>query len=403
MILTFNGPAPFDDLNQPFDGPIQPPSAGASAFASQPAIVSDETRVAFWPGSAKSTAMAEPPVVTVATDPLRDRPPVDWPVAPGQMHFRLEDPVLGRLELLDDRGYIVREYDMGTPEIREVTYPNSFDDGTFDFTQFIGSRAVTLDVVLRPTEFIDGTGEQRSEPAMRDRLLAYAHPIRRPRLLYSEHGDDRVKEIDLRAADFSASVTQPRFNSVNISWVAPRGYIQSNFTKCEEQVMGELASTREFFLINEGNMNAHWTLAIRGEVQMPIIWLDDERATAIELEFNSTVSDNILISSLERSVRVNGVRTGYKYLSDTSTWFTIPPGDHSISVSSSDYTRQGYPFAKWENDGVAPLVTWGGAPPHLPAYNPAVPPPWAWTSAADPGTGAPGVTNLIVCYRSTWI
>ena len=404
MIIAFNGPALFDDINQPFDGPILAEPAVARAVSPGAQSVSDGKQVWFLADAAASAAVAVPPAtVTITTDPLLDRPPTDWPVAAGEMHFRLDDPVLGRLELMSERGWIVREYEFAPPEVREVTYNNAYDDGTFDFSQFIGSRAVTLDIVLRGSEFVNGTGVQRSEAQMKDRLLAYAHPMRRPTLTWSEHGDSRVKEVELRGSDFSAAVTQPRFNSVNISWVAPRGLIQSNFLKCEQQILGELAGTKEFALNNEGNTNAHWTVAIRGEVQMPIIWLDTDRTVALELEFAAGIQDDILISSIDRSVRVNGVRTGYKYLADDSQWFTIPPGIHTMSVGSADYTRQGYQFAKWENDGIAPLVTWAGAPPHKLPYEAGVPPPWAWTSGTDPGTGAPGVTSITVCYRSTWI
>lgn len=334
--------------------------------------------------------------------PQFETPPPDWPDLE-DMHFRLEDPVLGRLDLSCETGYIVREYDFSPPAMREVTYDNAFDDGTFDFTQFIGARAVTLDLVLRPTENINGTGVQFSEPMMRDRLLGYTHPSRRPRLIFSEFGDHRVKEIDLRGSDFSAAVTKPRFNELNVSWVAPKGIITSSFLKCETQTMSVLAGVREFSLLNEGNVNAHWSLTITGEVQMPKIYMDGDESRALELEFSANMTDTIVVTSIDRTVRVNGVRVGYRYLSDNSTWFTIPPGVHTMNFESADYTRQGYPFAEWENDGSAPLVTWAGNPPHLPADNVAVPPPWAWTTDIDPTTGQPGTTSISVCYRSTWI
>jgi len=406
MQILFDGAVPFDHVEQPFDGPIQAPAAVASAVALTPKSIADGSNATvFEVDAAAAHAVAveiSPLNIVIKSEAVLDAPPVDWPPAAG-MHFRLEDPVLGRLEMTCENGYIVREYEFSPPTVREVVYPNAWDDGTFDFTQFVGSRAVTLDVVLRPTENVDGTGGQRSEPQMRDALLAYAHPARRPKLTFSEHGDDRVREIDLRAADFSAAVSQPRFNSVSISWVAPRGLIQSSHLKCETQTMSTLAGVREFAVINQGNVNAHWTATIRGEIQMPIFYLNGDTSHALELEFSSQLQDNVTISSLDRTVRVNGVRTGYKFLSDNSEWFTIPPGSHVFNVASSDYTRAGYPFAKWENDGVAPVVTWGGEPPHLPAYDPSVPPPWAWTSEIDPNTGEASTTAITICYRSTWI
>lgn len=351
---------------------------------------------------ANATADAISPYKISVEVSREEFPPPDWPQQ-GEMHFRLEDPVLGRLELSCENGYVIREYDFAPPVVREVVYNNSFDDGTYDYTRFIGSRAVTLDIVLRPTKNVNGTGPQYSEPAMRDALLAYMHPGRRPRLLYSEHGDNRVKQVDLRAADFSAVVTQPRFNSMSLSWVAPRGVIESSWLSCETQYIGELAGANTFPVNNRGNVNSHWTVTIAGELQQPVIWLDNDIDNALELEYDITLGNTIVINSLDRSVRVNGERTGYRYLSDNSTWFTIPPGSHTVNFGTAETTRVGYPFAEWEDDGVSPYVTWASDGPHLPADDPAVPPPWAWSTDVDPNTGIGAITSVTLCYRSTWI
>lgn len=375
------------------------PAAGATAVAVPVQSATGGGTILITANVASATATAVVPTAVDQGETNEEYPPADWPVAPGVMHFRLEDPVLGRLDLSCENGYVVRTYDFAPPVVREVVYNNSFDDGTHDFTRFIGSRAVNLDIVLRPTQNINGTGAQFSEPAMRDALLAYAHPGRRPRLTFSEHGDDRVKQVDLRAADFSAAVTQPRFNTMSMSWVAPRGVIESSWESCVTRYIGETAGAMEIPVINRGNTNAHWTMSINGELQQPKLYLDDDVDNALELEYNVDLGGSVTISSYNRSVLIAGEKTGYRYLSDNSTWFTIPPGSHTITFETIETTRVGYPFGKWEDDGQAPVTSWADDGPYtLPGG-----PPWAWSTEVDPETGEPTITAVTVCYRSTWI
>ena len=95
--------------------------------------------------------------ISIIEDEIISGRPANWP-SPGEMCFRLADDVLGTLDLSCDTGYVVRSYEFGSPEMREVTYPNALDDGNLDFTAFIGPRAVTLDMVLRNTANVNGTG-----------------------------------------------------------------------------------------------------------------------------------------------------------------------------------------------------------------------------------------------------
>jgi hypothetical protein len=402
--MSFDAATPFSQAGQLFDDPgssiiITVPVASAAATAQPVQSATGGGTILITSGAASAIAGAFVPAAVDQGETNEEYPPVDWPVPPGEMHFRLEDPTLGRLELSCDTGYIVRQYDFGPPTIREVVYNNSFDDGTFDYTRFIGSRAVSLDIVLRPTQNVNGTGGRVSEPQMRDALVAYAHPSRRPRLTYSEHGDDRVKQIDLRASDFSAAVTQPMFNSIGISWVAPRGVIESSYENCVTRSIGETAGAMEIPVINRGNTNANWMMSITGELQQPKLYLDGDVDNALELEYDVGLGGSVVISSYSRSVLIAGEKTGYRYLSDNSTWFTIPPGAHTITFETIETTRVGYPFGKWEDDGASPVTTWASDGPHsLPGG-----PPWAWSTELDPETGEPTITVVTVCYRSTWI
>ena len=165
--------------------------------------------------------------------------PPEWP-APGRMHFRLDHPRLGKLDLGCDTGYVVTAYNLGFPEIREVKLNNSLDDGTFDVTRFFGARAVSLDVVLKPHQGLTPASYATApEAQLRDKLLGYLYPGIRPRLLFSEHGDKRVRQILLRGTSASLAVSQPDYNQVNLSWIAPRGTLYSYDERCYVYRFGE--------------------------------------------------------------------------------------------------------------------------------------------------------------------
>lgn len=279
-----------------------------------------------------------------------DRPTV-WPDT-GEMHFRLIDDGLGALDMSCDTGYIVRQYDLGFPAVREVSYENSLDDGTYDQTQFVGARAVTLDVMLRPTQNIDGTGVQYSAPRMRDALFAYLHPGRRPMLYFSEHGDDRVKQVQLRGSQLSAPMSQPRFNAVNAGWVAPFGLIESYQLHYVTAYLDEAAGDFDFPVQNDGNVGAHWQIEILGEITTPRFMLDGNTDMILELEYESEIGDTVIIDSFTKTVSINGVPVGYRYLNDNSSWFTIPPGSHVINVDHDSTVRAGYPYLFWEGSGL---------------------------------------------------
>lgn len=162
-----------------------------------------------------------------------DRPD-DWPEE-GKLHFQLRDTLLGIQDLACDTGYVVRGYDFAHPEVRASAFNNALDDGTFDLTKYLGSRAVTLELSLKVRATMNDTGPrivmhdgvEATEPRLRDRVRAYLHPTRRPRLIFSEHDDPRVRQIFLRGSDSGVAFANPRYNAMSVSWVAPRSYIES--------------------------------------------------------------------------------------------------------------------------------------------------------------------------------
>ncbi len=329
--------------------------------------------------------------------------PSNWPT-PGKMHFRLSEPTLGAIDLDCDGGFVVTGYDLGFPTVREVALNNSLDDGTYDLTQFIGNRSVTLEVTLKPHKGLGPNSPATApESVLRDRLLRFCHPRARPTLVFSEHDDDRVKQTMLRATSGSIAVAQKNYNKVSLSWVAPRGTFVSWDQRCYRMLFDSTTpDTQSVYILNAGSAPASWHATLQGESVKPRFVLNGQ--TLLELDFEATHSDVIEIDSFSRTVRINGNTAGYRYVNDNSAWWNVPPGVSLLTIEQDTYTIEGYPLAFWEPDD-AHETNWSTPPGTTPPNNPPPggAPPWGWTTDIDPDTGGPGFFQVDFCYYDTFV
>ena len=348
--------------------------------------------------------------------PYADDPGAIWPpiglntwAAPGEMHFRLEEPYLGQLDLSCENGYVVQEYDLGSPDIREVSYDNSVDSGSFDITRFHGARSVSLQIALRSSISVNGTGGMiASEAQLRDRLLGYLAPTRRPTLIFTEHQDLRIRQMDLRGSDGSVSFGQPLGNKMAATWVCPYGMVESWMVNTVTATLNEGETLSRVTLENKGNVGTHWQARLSGDVTNPILKYTDPLGVVSRLQINydSDPGDVILIDSFSKIVTVNGASVGYKFVSPNSKWFRIAPGVSELELDYTGLVRMGYPWLRWQPAPQGP-GNWAITPgigPQTPPNNPPPggAPPWAWSTLNDPGTGEPGIAQVTIFYRDTW-
>ena len=330
--------------------------------------------------------------------------PQNWP-EPGVMHFRLEDPRLGRIDLDCDNGYVVQAYQLGFPTVREVVVPNSIDDGTFDVTRFYGSRSITLDIAIKShTGIAPSSTYIAPEAELRDALLAFLYPGARPTLIFSEHGDDRVKQVMVRGATASIAVDRRDYNKINVSWVAPRGSLLSWDPRCYQFIFSSnTPDTQTETILNAGSAPAHWQATLTGESVKPRFIINGVQV--LQLDYLTTHGDITVIDSFSRTVTVNGVQTGYKYIGDNTQWTQIPPGPSVLTIEQDTYTVIGYPYAWWQPGGAKGATNWAIPPGSTPANNPPPggAPPWAWTTSVDPATGEPGRLQIDFCYFDTYL
>jgi Domain of unknown function (DUF4082)/Siphovirus-type tail component, C-terminal domain len=279
--------------------------------------------------------------------------PPEWP-NPGKLHFRLLNERLGRLDLNCDSGYIVTAFDLGFPEIREVKMNNSLDDGVFDVTRFFGARSVSLDVTLKShTGLTPASNYIASEAVLRDKLLGYLYPGIRSTMLFSEHGDPRVRQILIRGTSASVAVSQKDYNRVNLSWLAPRGTLYAYDERCYMFRFGETSGDfMELIIVNEGTIDVDWRATISGWSIHPRFILNGKET--LRLEYDADPGDVVTLDSFSRTLTINGAPASYAYIGDNTVWFKIPPGQSTLRVEHlSGLSAYGYPYARWQETGVA--------------------------------------------------
>ena len=324
----------------------------------------------------------------------------------GEMYFRLYEPLLGVLDLTCENGYVVNSYDLGFPAPREVVFTNSLDSGTFDLTRYHGNRSVNLQITLRATRGINGTGELiASEAQLRDWLMSFLAPSRRAQLIFSEHQDFRIRRMQLRGSAAGSEFSRPLGNKMSCTWIVPYGMIESWELHTARAVLNEGTTDATVPLVNVGTVPAHWQATIEGDVTNPTLTYTDPLniVSKLQLLYDSNPGDVVVIDSFTKTVTVNGKPVGYKFVADSSVWFRIMPGEGSLTLTYPGVARKGYPWGIWQPDaeGTNWAIPPGTTPPNNPA--PAGAPPWAWATNIDPETGEPGTAEVTITWRDVWV
>lgn len=278
------------------------------------------------------------------------------------------------LALTPANGYVPQRFNPGFPEIRDVSERRPSQNGTFDFTNHFGARAVTLQVSI--------AHELQDNPAVTDQILEdglkkWMLPNIRCFLYIRFNALESYRRIELRsvnAASPLAFITKTDFRSVSMSW---RG-INGVFEGAEEQTETlEPSSTVETgraydltfdrtypasdvigakILTNYGNAPSLPVILIYGPVTQPRI---ENQTTGKKLEFLAAYSlvagEYLLIDFEEGTVSLNGDIANSRYdkldfAGGISTWWELIPGDNSIRYYPLSYTAPSKAIVKWRSN-----------------------------------------------------
>lgn len=238
----------------------------------------------------------------------------------------LEHPQLGRLDLVDKpNGFDVTQFEIGFPEVREVVIPRPLLDGSFDFTRYLGQRAVTVSMYL----------DQRRAPTqlLLDALMPFLHPLYRPRLIYTVQDIQQPcfdipplpqpRALTIRGVDAPVVINGPRFQQITVQWVADT-YALSVDENCytflpaddtEDGRTYDLTFDRVYpptlpsgsqVIVNAGNAPAHWRWTIFPAIDDPILTVNGVTITTDGGSGTSiSGTDVLVIDTLARTIRVN--------------------------------------------------------------------------------------------------
>lgn len=256
----------------------------------------------------------------------------------------LEHPDLGRLDLdwRTQDGIARVSWEIGVPEVREVTEGVVDGDGEWDQSAHHGASMLSLELAV--------FGPLRDE--LIDRLRSFCQPRLRPVFGYEWNGTTR--RLVLRTDRMSAPRTNPGSDQVQMSWRVPSG-VQESYEANVLTVLPETtaATGRTYprsYPINYRRVSSGATapapFLVAGTAPvMPLLRLygpcERPRVEHIEsgarLEF--TRGDALSIASGEflevdfeyRTVRLNGdpAENRYRHLA-ASTWFRFMPGRNHI-------------------------------------------------------------------------
>lgn len=274
------------------------------------------------------------------TDQLRSMDNTDF-------HWAIEDPQLGILELTCENGYIVTQYDLGSPQVRELTYDRPLNDGTIDRSLYTGARLVSLTIALNGPNAI-----------LRSQLAAYLHPRRRPVLSFVEKDWPVRRQVRTRGKGGKSAVSQRNMNTMQANFVVPDGMIESYEVHYENVGVSGDNFVNKATLFNAGDVDAHWMVDVKnielsasGGAQgsgLELV-LDPEAGVggpfdpgtrSIKMILDIDSNERLVVSSIDKSAVIvtpdGRTRTAFQFIDKGSDWWQLPPGEHTFGFWTLD-------------------------------------------------------------------
>lgn len=276
----------------------------------------------------------------------------------------LTDPTLGRLDLDCADGFVVTEFEIGWPEVREVMTPRSLSDGSVDTTAYLGKRPVTVSLRYDQTKL--------ATQNLIDLVTPYLSPRYRPQLVWTVQQTDpgcpgpaasveTVRSLRVRGVDGPLVVNAPKYLSMVLQWVAQDPYTTGLEQSCAVALITgaeefgrtyDLSFDRQYPYSPQygvtsftplGNAPMDWTGTITAEVTSPEILINNTTIT-----FGTTVllpGQTINIDTQERTILRNNDPNdslyGYTNFQDW-TWdeIRLTPGENQIRLQADSYAGQ---------------------------------------------------------------
>lgn len=281
-------------------------------------------------------------------------------------YMRLEEDGVPPLVLAPRMsGILLKDFDLGTPTIREAVEQRPGNDGTRDYSRFVGSKSVSLDVLC----FDDNHG---SAAYYREVLSSWMAARRRPRLVYKmKNGVERYmnlrpnnigrpwNEVDIRIGVVSGQMQFVAIDGKEYSTTLNEAFLYP-FTSTEVFSYGTIGTDPIIQL--HGGANGCSAPYVYSSTEESLA--DTARAARLSLQalpnYTSFAFNALYIPAncyLEIDVAARKVQfmgrpeRGYsynRYLYDR-TWFRIEPVYNRIYFGSTGLNNLSFGVIKWRD------------------------------------------------------
>jgi hypothetical protein len=272
----------------------------------------------------------------------------------------LVDPTLGTLDLECDAGFVVSNFEIGWPEVRQVVNARALSDGTIDTTTYLGARAVTVALRLDQTKM--------ATQDLLDMLTPFLSPRYRPRIVWEVQSpstttcngvtapSNPVRSLMVRGADAPLVIDGPRYITIVCQWVAQESYVSALDEIC---AVASVTGTEEFgrdydldfdrdypfspvfgftYFTPSGNAPMDWTATLTSEITDPQILVNSTLISFTGLTLNA--GQTVEFNTTERTILRNGDPTDSVYgLTNFAQWswddLRLTPGVNQIRLQGS--------------------------------------------------------------------
>lgn len=240
-----------------------------------------------------------------------------------------------------------------SPEVRTSDQTRARAHGMFAGTDLLGGRSLMAEIEVvapHPAETVWSDFSRALVPGQGNELpLVFQIP--------GVAGGAAI-QIGARVRRLSLPVDRPYFfghGSAAVEFWAtdPRIYSQASTTYTVSQAVpsgtgltfpitfplsfGGAVSGGQFTATNAGEFEAPWTATISGPIENPTL---ENITTGQTISFVGTVDtgQTLVISSLDRSVLLNGSASRYSWLTVGSSWWQLAPGANTVRLAGTSGT-----------------------------------------------------------------
>jgi len=300
----------------------------------------------------------------------------------------LWEPNLGRLEL-GDLPFVVEQFQIGSPDIRENSKDRALLDGVFDDTMYHGASAITLSARLAPHVRCSPRIADYWFATLRDTLVSYMHPRLRPRLYWRYPGDSGPipgagmgdsdgagQWAEVRGASWPFTVNGPKYPVLVVQFKNPLGQMYLGDPEAEPHTAtafpGEIPDGRAYDLVfdrdypnigvpagtavihNNGNSYAGWKLEVHGPFDAGAVV--NLRGVAIELNQALLVNESVTFRTINKTVLRNSGLSYYPY-TNFGEWdwddILLPHANSYMTFDAVDSgTPSGWATIEWYSTSI---------------------------------------------------